>query len=116
MGMKKSYIYKFAVALLMLCTPLCASTAQKGSSPVAEMLNSQKEAKKLDGTKLKIAKPFIKRTPMGIIMDEIHMMIICPMDLEATTLSVFQKRLRKCFRNTIVSNRSMTRNQPWTYI
>ena len=95
MGMKKSYIYSFAVALLMLCIPLCASTTQKGGSPVAEMLNSHKDAKKLDGTKLKIAKPFIKRTPMGIIMDEIHMMIICPMDLESNDARSLPKEAQK---------------------
>ena len=47
-----------------------------------EMLDSKKESKKLEGGMFKIAKPFIKRTPMGAILDEITMMVICPLDLE----------------------------------
>ena len=84
MGMKRSYILNIAVALLMLCLPLYASATQVSNSPALKMLSSQKEAKILDGTKFKIAKPFLKRTPMGIIADEIHMMVICPMDLESS--------------------------------
>ena len=48
-----------------------------GLSPVEQMLNSRKESKRLEGAKFRIAKPFLRRTPMGAIVDEIHMMIIC---------------------------------------
>ena len=51
---------------------------EDGLSPVERMLNSRKESKRLEGAKFKIAKPFLKRTPMGAIVDEISMMIICP--------------------------------------
>ena len=81
MGMKHSYIFYFAVALFMLCPSLHAFEAQDGDSPIVEILDNHKEAKKLDGTKLKVARPFLKRTPMGVIVDEINMMVICPLDL-----------------------------------
>ena len=80
MGMKHSYIFNIAAAVLMLCTPLYASAGQEEESRVLEVLDSYKEAKKLDGAKLKIARPFLKRTPMGVIVDEINMLVICPMD------------------------------------
>lgn len=79
--MKISYIYAFAVIAIMLCMPICLFAEEKWDSPVMGMVESYKEAKKLDGTKLKIARPFIKRTPMGVILDEINMLVICPMDI-----------------------------------
>ena len=91
MSMKKSYIFLFAVAIFILCTPVCVLSAEKGGSPVVKMLEAHKEAKILDGTKLKVARPFLKRTPMGVIVDEIHMMIICPMTLETTDGRRFSK-------------------------
>ena len=93
--MKKSYIYLIAVALSALCTSLYASSSPEAYSPAAKMLSSHKEAKILDGPKLKIAKPFLKRTPMGIIMDEIHMMIICPMDLESKDAHSLKREAQK---------------------
>lgn len=80
MGMKHTYIFIIAAAVFMLCTPIGTFAGQKAESNVLEVLDSYKETKKLDGTKLKIARPFLKRTPMGVIVDEINMLVICPMD------------------------------------
>ena len=32
---------------------------------------------------MKIARPFIKRTPMGVVLDEIESMVICPIETES---------------------------------
>ena len=80
MGMKHSYLFILAVAAFMLCTTLDSSARQEKESHILEELDSYKDTKKLDGTKLKIARPFLKRTPMGVIVDEINMLVICPMD------------------------------------
>ena len=82
MGMKQLFIFLSAVSFFILSTSLHALSQQAGDSPVMEMLDSKKESKKLEGGMFKIAKPFIKRTPMGAILDEITMMVICPLDLE----------------------------------
>ena len=76
MGMKHTYIFLIAAAVFMLCTPLCTFAGQEEESHVLDVLDSYKETKKLDGTKLKIARPFLKRTPMGVIVDEINMLDI----------------------------------------
>jgi hypothetical protein len=67
---------------MMIAVALCVSIdiAWAGSgevSPVERMLNSRNESKRLEVAKFRIAKPFLKRTPMGVISDEIDMMIIC---------------------------------------
>ena len=77
--MKKFITYVLSAAALMLSLSVYASSGNEGNSPAAQMLEAQKDSKILDGTKLKIARPFIKRTPMGVILDEIDMMIICPL-------------------------------------
>lgn len=79
--MKHIFIY-IAACLLPICTSLSATPLHEGDSPVAVILDSNKETKILDGTKLKIAKPFLKRTPMGVIIDEINMLAICPLELD----------------------------------
>ena len=70
-------------AFSLLTTTLHAATLHEGdNSPVAMILETNKDAKTLDGAKLRIAKPFLKRTPMGVILDEINMMVICPLELD----------------------------------
>ena len=84
-GMKHTLIYLTAAFCLFL-HPLHATSASEGNGPITEVLESHKEAKILDGTKFKIAKPFIRKTPMGVIIDEISMMIIYPLDKEDFSL------------------------------
>ena len=74
-----SYILAGVLALGVAVHTAYADGAD-GLSPVERMLNSCKESKRLEGAKFRIAKPFLRRTPMGAIVDEIHMMIICPTD------------------------------------
>ena len=64
----------------MFCSNLHAWDRHEGESPAVHMLDSRKESKVLEGTMLKLARPFLKRTPMGVIVDEIEMMVICPLE------------------------------------
>ena len=69
----------FAV-LAMLCTGTPASGKKADESVVIQMLRSNKKAKTLEGTTLKIAKPVLKKTPMSVLMDNIDAMMICPLE------------------------------------
>ena len=80
--MKHTLTYIYIASFLLICSGLHASRLMDEDSPALELLDANKESKKLDGTKLKIARPFIKRTPMGAIIDEISMLVICPLDLD----------------------------------
>ena len=80
--MKRILLFPTAVVFTLLCTSLQASQLHEGDSPALEMLDSNRDSKKLDGAKLKIARPFLKRTPMGAIIDEIQMLVICPLDVD----------------------------------
>ena len=77
----KHILINIAAALFLLCPSLHATEFCEGDSPVVVILDSNKETKTLDGAKLKIARPVLKRTPMGVILDEITMLAICPLEL-----------------------------------
>ena len=55
-------------------------------------------AKILEGTKLKIARPFLKRTPMGVIIDEIEMMIICQLDSDAGSDTALKQKAQEVLK------------------
>lgn len=84
MSMKSLIIYLMTAVVLTFSTEAYALIGPKDDSPAVQVLEAQQDSKRLDGTKFKIAKPFIKRTPMGVIIDEIEMMIICPLENNST--------------------------------
>ena len=69
----------FAV-LAMLCTGTPASGKKADESVAIQMLRSNKKAKTLEGTTLKIAKPVLKKTPMSVLMDNIDALMVCPLE------------------------------------
>lgn len=81
--MKTRLSYLLAAVAFMICSTVHAVEGHDEDSQAMQLLTSQKEAKVLSGAKMKIARPFLKRTPMGVIIDEIEMMVICPLDLES---------------------------------
>ena len=84
MGMKNLITYILTATVLFCSTGLSAWTGPEEESPAMQMLEAQKDSKRLDGAKFKVAKPFIKRTPMGVIIEEIEMMVICPLEQKST--------------------------------
>ena len=67
---------------MMLCPDINASSRKAEESPAVKMVTSNKNAKRLEGGMLKMAKPFLKKTPISIVMDDIEMMVICPLENE----------------------------------
>lgn len=73
-------ILMIMAALVMLCQNTYAVDRKTSESPAVQMLDSYRSARKFEGAKMKIAKPFLKKTPMSVLMDDIDMMVICPME------------------------------------
>ena len=69
----------FAV-LAMLCPGTPASAKKAEDSAVIRMLCTNKKARTLEGTTMKLAKPVLKKTPMSALMDNIDAMLICPLE------------------------------------
>ena len=75
----KSILIIFTM-LAMLC-PVTTSSGKKADDSVAiQMLGSNKKAKTLEGTTMKLARPVLKKTPMSVFIDNIDAMLICPLD------------------------------------
>lgn len=81
-----------AVALLAICPDIYAAGEKAEDSPVVKVLESGKKTRRIEGTALKIARPIIKKTPMSAVMDDIDMMMMCP--VERTTRHLMES-LRK---------------------
>ena len=62
--------------LMMLCPDIYASGKKAEESPAVQVLTSNKNAKKLEGGMLKLARPALKKTPMAVVMDDIDMMVM----------------------------------------
>lgn len=67
-----------AVALIVLCLGVRAAGRNEGVSPAVSLLETNKSTKTLEGVMLKIAKPILRKTPMVAVMDDIEMMMMCP--------------------------------------
>ena len=73
-----------AATLVVLCQNIFAGTVD--GSDMIQLLESQKKTRRLEGGMLKIARPIIKKTPMGYVMDKITMMMICSVDSDNKAL------------------------------
>ena len=68
--------------LAVLCQYGHAAGNGTGESPVAKVLKAGRKTKVLEGAALKVARPILKKTPVSVIIDDIEMMVICPLELE----------------------------------
>lgn len=80
-------------ALMMLCPDIHASFRKTEDSPAVQVVTSNKNAKRLEGGMLKMAKPFLKKTPISIIMDDIEMMVICPLEKDGDEFTANMKKM-----------------------
>lgn len=77
-GMKGILKTFAAVALIMVCQSAHALAWSGDSGPAVSLLDSTRSTRKLEGVMLRIAKPILKKTPMVAVMDDIDMMMLCP--------------------------------------
>ena len=64
----------------VLCQTSYVSAKSAKDSPAVQTLETCRDAKTYEGAMLKLAKPFLKKTPMGILMDNIESIRICPIE------------------------------------
>ena len=69
-----------AAVLTVFCQSISAAVPPGDGSEVIQLLESNRKTRKLEGGMLRLARPIIKKTPMGYVMDKITMMIVCPVE------------------------------------
>lgn len=76
--LKIRHIIALALSALLLCQYTYASTDKIEDSKAVKVIESGKKTRRLEGATLKIARPILKKTPMVAVMDDIEMMMPCP--------------------------------------
>ena len=76
--LKIRYIIVLTLAALLLCQGAYAAADKVEDSKAAKVIESGKKTRRLEGATLKIARPILKNTPMVAVMDDIEMMMHCP--------------------------------------
>ena len=71
-------IIVLTLAALMLCHNTYASSDKFVDSEAAKVIESGKKTRRLERGTLRIARPILKKTPMVAVMDDIEMMMHCP--------------------------------------
>ena len=69
-----------AAIFVILCQMPYVSAKSIEDSPAVQTLKTCKDARTYEGAMLKLAKPFLKKTPMGFLTDKIESIHICPID------------------------------------
>ena len=82
-----------AVAFAVLCQYSYAAGDKYEESPAVKVLEAGKKTRRLEGSTLKIARPILKKTPISAIMDNIEMMMICPLEKEKGELTERTERM-----------------------
>ena len=65
---------------MLLCHSTYAAPDKVEDSAAVKVIESGKKTRRLEGATLKIARPILKKTPMVAVMDDIEMMMHCPVD------------------------------------
>ena len=65
---------------MLLCHSTYAAADKGEDSAAVKVIESEKKTRRLEGATLKIARPILKKTPMVAVMDDIEMMMHCPVD------------------------------------
>lgn len=77
-SMKTLFKIVLATALIAACQFVHAAEEPAEDGALEQLLDSNRDARKLEGVVLRLARPIIKRTPMCVIVEDIDMMVSCP--------------------------------------
>ena len=75
---KTRIIMILTLVALLLCQNTQAAADKIADSEAVRVIESGKKTRRLEGATLKIARPILKKTPMVAVMDDIEMMMHCP--------------------------------------
>ena len=77
-SMKKMFMIVVTAALSVLCHDIPAVAQNAEESPAVALLGSNKDTRRIEGMMLRMARPILKKTPMSAVLDDIEMMMMCP--------------------------------------
>ena len=78
--LKPRHTLVLMLTAMLLCYSTYAAADKVEDSAAVKVIESGKKTRRLEGATLKIARPILKKTPMVAVMDDIEMMMHCPVD------------------------------------
>ncbi len=96
----------FKILMMLVCFTMCHDiyASEDYDSPAIKTLQSGRKTRKLEGATLKLARPILKKTPMSVVMDDIDMMMLCPMDRNNSKDSEFSGRMNKTLQGYMLAH------------
>ena len=92
------------LACMAMCHEIGADGPYDDNTPAIKALESGKKTRRLEGGMLKLARPIIKKTPMSAIMDDIEMMMFCPVDKNSKKDGEFQARVESTLKGYMLAH------------
>lgn len=82
-----------AVTFIIFCQYSYAAGNKYKESPAVKVLEEGKKTRRLEGSTLKMARPILKKTPISVIMDDIEMMMLCPLEKNSADLTAKAEKM-----------------------
>ncbi|MBR5300743.1 MAG: hypothetical protein IKU36_10930 [Bacteroidales bacterium] len=92
------------LACLMACHEIYASGPDRDDTPAIKALQSGKKTRRLEGATLKLARPILKKTPMSVVMDDIDMMMFCPVEKNNSKDGEFAGKVKKALKGYMLAH------------
>ena len=89
---------------LTLCHDIHASEPEKDSTPAIKALQSGKTTRRLEGATMRLARPILKKTPMSAVMNDIEMMMFCPVEKNNSKDGEFAGRVKNALKGYMLAH------------
>lgn len=89
---------------LTLCHDINASEPEKDNTPAIKALQSGKKTRRLEGATMKLARPILKKTPMSAVMNDIEMMMFCPVEKNNSKDGEFAGRVKNALKGYMLAH------------
>ena len=98
-SMKKILKITLAAVLVTFCQASYAVEGASKNDQLELLLDSNKDAKKLEGNMLRLVRPIIKRTPMVALVEDIDIMVSCPVGKNPKDAPKFKEQAEAILHN-----------------
>ena len=103
--MKRLFKIIMILAFFAMCHDAYASEPQNDNTPAIKAIQSGKKTRRLEGATLKLARPILKKTPMSAVMNDIDMMMFCPVEKNNSKDGEFARKVKKALKGYMLAHK-----------
>jgi hypothetical protein len=96
------------IFMILMCIAMCcesyASEPEKDNTPAIKALQSGKKTRRLEGATMRLARPILKKTPMSAVMNDIEMMMFCPVEKNNSKDGEFAGRVKNALKGYMLAH------------